>query len=1696
MDIKIFVLSVVIISCSFFWTIDSKDQTATASSSLFTASMPTNSMNEKNIDSVYGKAGLNIAQDDLMHIKQTYSYIETVVKSQKINKDPVLKATFSKYFTPGKSSSAQSQDIMNSPEWKAYVLKPADIQNSELWQLYLKSMIVDYYDNQADYVDSITMVQNQMFPYLANIELNFYNNDFIKLRLYAESLRAKKMLQDVTMRRYFAQCNDWSGQDQKTLEASIAYFKTTDFYKYTHNSGVWSATTALKDVTLQAYVMSYFMLITIQSTVQNLFTQKNLFAYLPQVSSATIAPNFIYYQPVDFVCFDDVLALQQESSPAVGKSFDLKDLVDMSQVNPAGVVIQKGVNLGKTISSVGKSTGDAIVDTGKSVVKEATTDVNQISAEAQAELDKEQKLADQQAAAANKLAKEQAAAAQKAAADAAKQSGATAAAAAAQKAAQDAAVKETEKSLASVGKSAGNTIASIGTAAGEGVAAGTESLSGSALVGIGQATGDQDLTAEGQKEKEDAAKQNAAAQKAAQDAANKSGATAIVEKETQNLITIGDKTAEFNKNTAQELGSGLDQTSKVTGDVIAGSMSGQDFIDVGTAAASMVEHGTTAIGQATVGSIAVGLGSATGEKSLSKWGNKENKLALQNAKITDKAFNNTIANLSKFTFIGIVSYNLQALILGGAGLGATLIGDIVYAQTGNASMKKWGEKETEQAILDFEKSNDDLNAIVTNTALVIEDGLIAPVALVAGAAVSTLLQNRQIGQDITLITDQILDTGVNVGVAWTIALDNVITVAEVECFKLAEVGLEVIVDSLLVVYGASTGQKQVENRSVKMTTADGKKFVNTAVAGANAVFSCVVSSAMDVVMSVMLCIAAVENSMTTIVFDLVEEITYLSVDSAQLLGAPVNAQQEKDKITAKMEAERGTINIVMGIVLMVVITVVTFGIAAPEAAGMISADIAGEAAVEGGLIAGSEVGTEVGVEVGVEVGAEGATTTAGSAAGTTTVTATDVAVAGAEATAKTVDIVAAVELTSAQVAATEGSAGAAGATGSAGTAGAAGTTGSAGATTTAGSAAGTTAAEAATEATAETATETVAETGTQTTAETATQTATETGTQTATDAASDTAKVASKAAPVWGMVDTAMLGINVAMSVFSVIGGENADDAAAVMLAQEKESIMNLWTFVESNKVVMTQGQEIFLDELTKKHQAAIGSQAAGLAYYTNYLNNTINSIASQMSHALSSQYIQMLTPDSTGSRYADIGSTWGLTTPFVYLYPSQGFITTTLGRKDFPYAQEIAQSPLIAQDQKTDSASSDKTSLTQDIDNPDSYKLWFNQRAVSIVDQAVDAPLNVEVKFRLIYNLTTEFHVGLYLGGKFYDYNSPAYLQDIKNTGNIHMDDAHLAKMFVFKRDAKEKAPSLGIYENEGKGWLVQKPLDASLLSKASIYHMSAQLNKDTLTVSFWPEDQPSSVWTDTVKVTPCDQKTFGIIFSGAALEWDVVTPSQPIQENKQVRTPTTTPIEADRERISKASWKNLKNPKFGSIALASFGKKYLLQGQYLYSTNDTPLKDINGQPLQDVVAYAIYAGGDVSNVGVSPTPSDTSITPNAIISMINGDIYDKTGAVVGSKLDPWSTFVDSNGPFDQALMDIVSKTQQNCPPKPVVVSVQTISFDDIDDGYAPSFGGFEFGLSDSIDMDYGEESFDDLQDGAAGGASFELGGFSFGGF
>lgn len=1279
--------------------------------------LPIVSSYENLLEQLYGEKGLQIIPEQLKNLQKTYCYLEFLVKVDKIKNNSQFaqyQAMFKNFLYPADPTKflLPTEELVNNSIWKSILVTQQDIQNSPAWQNFVKVMICDCFDREAESIINMSDVNNELFSYLPNIETAYDTDDFTQLRLYAESVQLYATMQADQKNRYIQQCADWKNFDVKKLTDAIATFKKTDFYTLTHIQENASPSTSLQPKTpvvcpLLEDMVSYFMLVTMQTDIFDMMTLQNLPQFLDKAGSSTLAPNLYTYTSADFVYLSDYLSLNQliQSNKAVPKQSTISmqsATTILSQAQDTVAIQKKGI--GRSFKKMGKSVNKGF---NKTIVKPVQAKVVQPV--------------------------------------------------------QAAIIKPVQ----------------------------------AAVVQPAQA--------------------------------------AIV---NQVLKPI-DKgfTDDFVKPTQEKFAKPTDVFFK---------------------------------------------------------------------KAVAPALTNAFKQMD--TGIGIFANGLTT------GLVETCSG-IVWLSCSYASLFDPSIHPDQQARKVRAKINE-------------HRGLITSILMTTLVVVTTILTA---GLTLNLIP-------ILIG---SMATDHR--------------AMEAVMNSPLV-----------KGMTLTMT-------------------------------GIMTGMEILTDACTTGLIELSVGLTYGGAWIGKACGAKINPQLEANKTRANMEAHRSMINIIMSVVLTAVITAViivcTGGAAAPEALALDAAAVSAESAATAAEITAAEYSI---LTIGIADEAAAPMVIQANTAAETAIALRNTATAAREAAnvAAASAAISSAGTSSASASATEGTA--------AGTETSAATGVIAEEAVSSADSVAIIAAEA----------EVTAVGGSSAAAEVVSEQAVTMYDQAATFITKYTAGLD------WGFAIGQLL--NAGFGVFGAMAAVAQDQAAAEAADQERKSIQTLWKFVEDSKVSLTQTQSLFLDELHKKHQVAVENQAFGLEYYKNFLNSSADNVQDQIAQVLAGQQVQLLTPNSNGLTASDIGSSWGLQTPFDYLYPAQGFMSATLGRPDFPYAQEVAQAPLASE-----THGSNSSAIFADS-QPAATKLWFNQRAVSVLKQAVTAPLNVEIKFRVIYNLATAYHVGLYLGGNYHDYRSTEYIQSIQDEGSIDLDEARLAKMFVVKRDDKDATPSLGLYENEGKGWIIQQPVDAKTLNNASIYHMSANLQKDQLTVAFWSESNPAGKWTQTVTVTPCDQRTFGVIFSGAAIEWGVVTPNQPITQNKQARLVSNSQSEIDRERASKAQWKTLLNPTFGTMKMQSLGKPALLQGQYIYTTQNTGLVDGQGNPVSDYMVFATYASNVVKNIGNSPTPADATLTPNAILSVITGNVYNSSGKVVAHKQNAWQVYTKKSKSIPADITPLIEQAAQ----------------------------------------------------------------------
>lgn len=749
---------------------------------------------------------------------------------------------------------------------------------------------------------------------------------------------------------------------------------------------------------------------------------------------------------------------------------------------------------------------------------------------------------------------------------------------------------------------------------------------------------------------------------------------------------------------------------------------------------------------------------------------------------------------------------------------------------------------------------------------------------------------------------------------------------------------------------------------------------------------------------VMKALATVTNAVTSAIIWTTKSIVYLGAQDAAALGFNVNPQEAEDKVDMYLEAHRSSINVGVGIVLAIAVDVAVTALTAGAGAAFASAGVAAES-------------TATVVDV-----AAGAADVAGGVADATEGVASLAADAG--------DIAADAGETAAQ-------------------------TSEDAATSTAEEGGETAAKEATEDATKEGAQDSAKESAEETTKETGEDAAKDSAKEEPSENNEENAKEDNKPESekdaesnakkrfnkfkdlfkdamkknLFNKMKLLMTFVNVGFNSFGFISsiGQNAQG-----IAQQNatfDMVRNLWASTETSQLSSYYNQKDYLDEISLKLQAQLGNNTLGLLYTKNYINGSTNMNTQQMQTVLSSVYTNLLTPQSIDNSNpqdtiipAALGNMWGLDCPFISLYPSQGFLTCTKGRADFPYAQEIACAPLSA------TLSSDATTAQNNKD----AQFWFNQRAITVLDTPQkNAPTTIEMSMQLLYTLTTPFHAGLYVGGTYYNYTSPKYLAQIAANG-ADIDAAHGALMFVFNKPKANAPVHIGLYQHEGEGWIVNEPVPASLLNHAYTYHFKIEINGTQITATLFAQENPAMNWTHTATVQNIDTRTLGVIYSGAALQWNFITPQlTPITDHTSLRPPFAGLVkEQEREQKAQAAWSLVAQPPFGSFHLEICDKIALLNGQYVYTTQDTNLKTETNQPITDYVVFAQQVHG-LQNIGMQPLPTSVNNgIEQVIISLVTGNVYDQTGKVIDHQDNTYASYQTKTGPLAVSISNGVAQT------------------------------------------------------------------------
>lgn len=327
-----------------------------------------------------------------------------------------------------------------------------------------------------------------------------------------------------------------------------------------------------------------------------------------------------------------------------------------------------------------------------------------------------------------------------------------------------------------------------------------------------------------------------------------------------------------------------------------------------------------------------------------------------------------------------------------------------------------------------------------------------------------------------------------------------------------------------------------------------------------------------------------------------------------------------------------------------------------------------------------------------------------------------------------------------------------------------------------------------------------------------------------------------------------------------VIGtmGDVQQDLAAHKKKKVQDAILSKYSAAVPGRAMAAQTLEASaMTEATVQFAAEKQNSERGLVYYQNFLNSQFNNAISTQSSSLGNFYKELTMPDpQTGVAFSDPGHLYGIKTGRMALNPAGGLYSFNTERNTF--AQETATTP-----KQTLKTSQNALFVT----SPTTTGLWLNQRDLSNV-WGSDG-LEVEVRFRTIYETEGNFYVGIFVSeqvmnipllqalNKNYEDalklsgpNATPYIEktwenlDTFNRNLLNYNT--LSRNFVIFREYGE-TPTLGFYQHEGAGdgWL-NKNIPETSYQRGVWYRMKMAINGETTKVKCWEEAAgESNEWT-----------------------------------------------------------------------------------------------------------------------------------------------------------------------------------------------------------------------------------------------------------
>jgi len=541
--------------------------------------------------------------------------------------------------------------------------------------------------------------------------------------------------------------------------------------------------------------------------------------------------------------------------------------------------------------------------------------------------------------------------------------------------------------------------------------------------------------------------------------------------------------------------------------------------------------------------------------------------------------------------------------------------------------------------------------------------------------------------------------------------------------------------------------------------------------------------------------------------------------------------------------------------------------------------------------------------------------------------------------------------------------------------------------------------------------------------------------------------------------------MNIMFNFTPIISSYNQDQKNILQQKQQAEQVQDLWKANNETKISTIYNDLEYLTEFYEKEKTSIGNQVLGMSLFQNYNYSSIASLEQSILASLAMIYTIELYPQTTNNLVSgNTGTLWSLICPYLNLYPSQGFYTTTIGRTDFPFAQEIAQAPELL-------TTTSKTKV----------KEWFNQRCTAI-DQKNENntlkkptdPLEVSINFKFLYTLDSEFYVGIYMGKNFYDYFNASYIASLLGTTTtklaaaygafrnnptsypfnlnyINLNETYMAKIVVLYRKSATENLKLGVYEHNltNQEWLFTQELPATMqLNHEHEYHLSANLNGNTLQITLTADNQTQTKISQIVQVTPLDnQRQYGIISSSAAIEWNQLAPKISIQTAAARKSNKILTPEIERNKQNKLLIQDAINQEFGGKKLTIISKQNaLIFSQYIYASVQTDIAKITPKNPSDLLVFATNTNGTISNLGKAPN-SFTDSTTNVLVSLVTGHVFDNKWNCIQTIQQPWKQYSTSEyGPFLPSINQVITKQQNAIAQKLSKITFGSFDLDIVD--------------------------------------------------